>query len=85
MADVADITEQRGPALGVRPSGEIDTVELPAARSVTALTDAQPLRTCPSRALVMAKGKPPSMSLPFPGLFRVSRCWGVRARRGGLS
>jgi hypothetical protein len=78
-------SRQSAAALGVLPSGEIDTVALPATRSVTALTDAQPLRTRPSRALVMAKGNLPSMSLLIPGLFRVSRCWGARARRGGLS
>ena len=69
----------------MHPSGVVDTVVLPAARSVTALTDAQPLRTRPGRAFVMAKGNLPSMSLLIPGLFRVSRCWGARARRGGLS
>jgi hypothetical protein len=63
----------------------VDTIVLPAARSVSALTDAQPLRTRPSRAFVMAKGNLPSMSLMIPGLFRVSRCWGARAHRGGLS
>jgi hypothetical protein len=67
------------------PLGVVDTIVLPTARSVPALTDAQPLRTRPSRAFVMAKGNLPSMSLLIPGLFRVSRCWGARAHRGGLS
>ena len=67
------------------PLGAVDTIVLPAARSVSALTDAQPLRTRPSRAFVMAKGNLPSTSLVIPGLFRVSRCWGARAYRGGLS
>jgi hypothetical protein len=64
----------------------VDMVVLPASRSISALTDAEPLKVRPSRALVMAKGNRPSMSLlrpkPVSSVAPLGWRWHIR---GGLS